>query len=92
MCSLKYFLNETDFTKNNLEPLFEAQLHLDESESEIYFLPPMIVTTSSLGSPVGFLEIINGLLKSVYNQGSLIQRVAIHLNKENYKVRKHLSP
>ena len=70
MFSLKYFLNETDFIKSNPEPLFEAQLHLDESESEMYFVPSMSVTISSLGSPVGFLEMINGLLKSVYNQGS----------------------
>ena len=81
MCSLRYFLNETEYTKGNPEPLFEAQLQLDESESEIYFLPSMATGTSE-----SFYELVNGLVKSVYMQGSLISRVASHLNKDNYKV------
>lgn len=83
MCTLKYFLNETEFTKGNPDPLFEAQLQLDEDESEIYFVPSMV-----FGNPDGFFEIVNGLVKNVYMQGSLVNRVAPHLNKENYKVKK----
>lgn len=75
--SLSYFLKETDYIKANPEPLFEAQLQL---KTEMIYTPSM-----NFGDADGFYELIEGLIASVYKQGSLIGRVAKHLNQENYQ-------
>ena len=77
--SFNFFLKETDFSKGTLDPLFEAQLQLK---------PPEILFTPSLnyGDPDGFYEQIEGLIGSVYKQGSLIPRIASHIGQENYQV------
>jgi dynein heavy chain, axonemal len=77
--SLNYFLKETDYIKANPDPLFEAQLQLK---------PPEILFNPSLnyGEKDGFYEQIEGLIENVYKQGSLIPRIAGHLEQDNYKV------
>ena len=79
LCSLVYFLKETDHVKSNPDPLFEAQLLLK---------PPDMVYLPSLhfGDADGFYELIEGLVGNIYKQGSLIQRLAKHLGQENYQV------
>jgi dynein heavy chain len=78
LCSLTYFLKETDHLKSNPDPFFEAQLLLK---------PPEMVYTPSLhyGDADGFYELIEGLVGSIYKQGSLVQRLAKHLGQENYQ-------
>lgn len=78
-CSLAYFLKETDFSKSNPDPLFEAQLQL--KPTEMVFIPSM-----NYGDSDGFYELIEGLLGNVYKQGSLVPRVAKHLEQDNYQV------
>ena len=78
-CSIQYFLKETDFAKGNPDPLFEAQLLL---KSEMIFTPSM-----NYGDSDGFYEAIEGLLNSIYKQGSLIPRIAKHSDQENYQVK-----
>lgn len=80
MCSITYFLKETEHVKSNPEPFFEAQLLLK---------PPDMVFAPSLnyGDTDGFYELIESLIGSIYKQGSLIQRLAKHLGQENYQVR-----
>ena len=80
LCSITYFLKETDHTKGNPDPLFEAQLLLK---------PPDMVFSPSLnyGDIDGFYELIEGLIGSIYKQGSLVQRLAKHLGQENYQVK-----
>jgi dynein heavy chain len=77
-CSLAYFLKETDYIKSNPDPLFEAQLQL--KPTEMVFSPSM-----NYGSQDGFYELLEGLVMSVYKQGSLIPRIAVHLEQENYQ-------
>ena len=79
-CSLNYFLRETDYLKLNPDPLFEAQLQLK---------PPELVYVPSLnyGDTDGFYDQVDGLLGNVYKQGSLIPRIAKHLEQDNYLVR-----
>jgi len=82
MCSLVYFLNETDPGQSNQSSLFEVKLELDVSDelnSEIIFQPSMFPGE-------GFLKLINELMRNVFDQGSLIPRVAAHLKKDNYHV------
>jgi dynein heavy chain, axonemal len=38
------------------------------------------------GDADGFYELIEGLVGSIYKQGSLIQRLAKHLDQDNYQV------
>ena len=78
MCTLKYFLHETEFVKGNPEPFYESELQL--VDGELVFEPSMVI-----GTPYGFNELIEGLIKNVYTQGSLITRIAPHLKQENYK-------
>ena len=77
--SLSYFLKETDYLKGNPDPLFEAQLQLK---------PPDMVYQPSMnyGDTDGFYELIDGLIGNIYKQGSLIPRIAKHLEQENYQV------
>ena len=79
LCTLQYFLAETDFIKSNPDPLFEAQLQL--KTNEMAFVPSM-----NYGTPDGFYELLEGLVNNVYHQGSLIPRVAAHLKQDNYMV------
>jgi dynein heavy chain len=79
-CSIQYFLKETDYVKSSPDPLFEAQLQL---KAEMIFIPSM-----NYGDSDGFYELIEGLLNNIYKQGSLVTRVAKHLESENYQVRK----
>ena len=72
-------MKETDFAKGNPDPLFEAQLQL---KSEMIFTPSM-----NYGDSDGFYEAIEGLLNSIYKQGSLIPRIAKHSDQENYQVK-----
>ena len=78
MCSLQYFMNETEISRSNLEPLFEAQLELhfwkEEENAEIIFKPSMFANT-------GLCAIVNELMQNIFAQGSLISRVATHLKK-----------
>lgn len=78
--SLNYLLKETD-TKTSPDPLFEAQLKLDPPE--ILFSPSLIY-----GEAGGFLEQIQGLISNVYEQSSLIPRIAKHLGQDDYQVNK----
>ena len=80
LCTLQYFLAETDFVKTNPDPLFEAQLQL--KNTEMVFAPSM-----NYGTLDGFYELLEGLVNNVYNQGSLIPRVAVHLKQDNYQVK-----
>ena len=78
-CSLNYFLKETDFIKFDVDPIFEAQLQL---------APPELVFAPSLnyGDPAGFYEMVENNINQVYKQGSLIPRVASHLEQKDYQV------
>ena len=77
--SFNYFLKETDYMKASPDPLFEAQLQLK---------PPEILFSPSLnyGEADGFNDQIEGLINHVYKQGSLVERIAVHLGQENYQV------
>ena len=77
-CSLNFFLRETDFVRSDPDPLFEAQLQLK---------PPELVFSPSLnyGEPNGFFEQVEVNVGHVYAQGSLIPRVASHLEQKDYK-------
>ena len=77
-CSIAYFLRETDFAKTNPDPLFEAQLQL---KNEMVFVPSM-----NYGDSDGFYEVIDELVNNIYKQGSLVSRIANHLEQENYQV------
>lgn len=77
-CSLAYFLKETDFVKAHPDPLFEAQLQL--KPSEMVFTPSM-----NYGDSDGFYELVEGLVGNVYKQGSLVPRIAKHLEQDNYQ-------
>ena len=79
LCTLQYFLAETDYIKTNPDPLFEAQLQL--KTNEMLFVPSM-----NYGNTDGFYELLEGLVNNVYTQGSLIPRVAAHLKQDNYQV------
>jgi dynein heavy chain len=83
LCSMSYFLKETDHIKGNPDPLFEAQLLL--KPPEMVFLPSM-----HFGDTDGFYDLIEELVGSVYRQGSLIKRIAKHLGVENYQVSEYL--
>jgi hypothetical protein len=76
-------MNETDMSRANLEPLFEAQLELhvwkEEENAEIIFKPSMFANS-------GLCAIVNELMQHIFSQGALISRVATHLKKENYQV------
>ena len=80
---IEYFMNETEISRSNLEPLFESQLDLhfwkEEDNAEIIFKPSMFAST-------GLCAIVKELMQNIFAQGSLISRVATHLKKENYKV------
>jgi dynein heavy chain len=78
LCSLNYFLRETDNIKSNPDPLFEAQLQL--KPTEIVFAPSM-----NYGDHDGFYELIEGLVGNIYKQGSLIPRIASHIGQEHYQ-------
>lgn len=78
--SVNYILKETDFNKGSPDPLFEAQLQL--KPPEILFAPSL-----NFGDHDGFYEQIEGLIGTVFKQGSLIPRVANHMGQENYQVR-----
>lgn len=75
-CSLSYMLKETDHGKQNPDPLFEAQLHL---KNEMMYTPSM-----NYGDSDGFYELIESLVGNIYNQASLIKRIASHLEHEHY--------
>ena len=75
-CSLSYMLKETDHGKHNPDPLFEANLHL---KSEMVYTPSM-----NYGDSDGFYELIEGLVSNIYNQASLVKRIASHLEHEHY--------
>ena len=74
LCTLKYYLAETDYLKSNPDPLFEAQLQL--KATDVLFVPSM-----NPGNMEGFYGLLEGLISNVYTQGSLIPRVASHLNQ-----------
>ena len=80
---MNYFLKETDHIKFDPDPLFEIQLRLDPPE--ILFLPSM-----DIEEPENFYSINEDLIKSVYKQASLIQRIAKHIGQTDYQVRKIL--
>ncbi len=77
-CSLSFFLRETDFVRSDPDPLFEAQLQLK---------PPELVFSPSLnyGESNGFFEQVDVNVGHVYAQGSLIPRVASHLEHKDYQ-------
>ena len=76
--SLNYFLKETDITKAP-DPLFESQLQL--KPPEILFSPSLNIDDEG-----DFYEQIEELIRNVYEQCSMIPRVAKHLGQENYQV------
>ena len=73
-CNLQYWLTETDHYKSNIDPLFETQLHLNETD--VFFLPSMN----------GVYDLVEEMVSSVFIQGSLIPRVASHFVEQNYQV------
>lgn len=77
-CSLNYFLKETDFVKNNVDPVFEAQLQL--KPPELVFVPSLNYSDTD-----GFYEMIEANIGHVYSQGSLIPRIAGHLEQKDYQ-------
>ncbi|CAF0714705.1 unnamed protein product [Brachionus calyciflorus] len=76
-CSLIYFLKETDYVKTSPDPLFEAQLKLT---NEMVFIPSMNYSDTD-----GFYELIEGLIGNIYKQGSLVPRIATHLEQDHYQ-------
>lgn len=78
--SLNYFLRETDASRQNLDPLFEAQLQL--KPPEILFSPSL-----NLADTGGFYEQIEELIHNVYEQCTLISHISEHLDQENFLVR-----
>lgn len=77
-CTLNFFLKETDFIKSDPDPLFEAALQLK---------PPELVFSPSLtfGDTNGFYDQVGNNIGHVYNQGSLIPRIASHLDQKDYQ-------
>ena len=79
LCTLQFFLTETDNIKSNPDPLFEAQLQL--KATEVLYVPSM-----NAGVSDGFYGLFDSLVNNIYTQGSLIPRIAAHLKQENYMV------
>ena len=77
--SLNYLLRETDYTKASLDPLFEAQLQL--KPPEILFSPSLTQNDSG-----GFYEQIEEIIANVYDQSTMISRIAKHTCLANYQV------
>ncbi|CAF0885207.1 unnamed protein product, partial [Didymodactylos carnosus] len=76
-CNLAFFLKETDSTQNP-DPLFESQLQLQ--------IPYMVYAPSmEEHEKNSFFALIDGLLGTIYKQGSLIPRLAGHTNQQNYQ-------
>ena len=76
-CSLKFLLDNTD-PKNDINPLFESQLELQQ--------PEMIFTPSlDFGAADGYNDLVDSLIGDIFRQSSLIPRLATHNGQENYQ-------
>ncbi|CAF2140297.1 unnamed protein product [Rotaria magnacalcarata] len=76
-CNLMFFLRETDSAQNP-DPLFESQLQLQAPNMS--FNPSMDENDKNT-----FSELIEDLLNTIYKQGSLFARLAVHTNQANYQ-------
>ncbi|KAL3316100.1 Dynein heavy chain 9, axonemal [Cichlidogyrus casuarinus] len=75
-CTLQYLLNETDEKAGNAA-LFEASMELQGSE--VMFNPSL-----EFGAAHGFFELIESLIKDIYQQAKLVPRMASHLNDGDF--------
>lgn len=76
-CSIKFLLDNTD-PKNGMDPLFEAQLELQQPE--MIYIPSL-----ELGSAGGFYDLVDSLLGDIFKQSALIPRLAVHSGQKNYQ-------
>lgn len=77
-CSLNYLLDNTD-SKNQLHPLFEARLELQAPD--MVFVPSL-----DYNVPAGLYDLIDGIITDIYQQSSLVQRLAAHNGHGQYQV------
>lgn len=77
-CSLNYLLDNTDI-KNQVSPLFEARLELQAPD--MVFVPSL-----DYNVPNGFYELIDGIITDIYQQSSLVNRLASHNGHSHYQV------
>ena len=77
-CSLSYLLDNTD-SKNQVCPLFEARLELQAPD--MVFVPSLDYNVQN-----GFYDLIDGIIVDVYQQSSLVTRLAAHNGHEHYQV------
>ena len=71
MCSLKFFLDNTECNKDGNEPLFQSILELQAPE--MVFKPSMDANSAD-----GLYALVDSLISDVYKQASLIPRLASH--------------
>ena len=77
-CSFNYLLENTD-VKNPVSPLFEARLELQAPE--MVFVPSL-----DYNVPNGFYDLIDGIIADIYQQSSLVNRLASHNGHNHYQV------
>ena len=77
-CSLHYMLSSTDIKQVQC-PLFEARLELQAPD--MVFVPSLDLNVNG-----GFYDIIEDILLDVYQQSSLVKRLASHYEHPDYQV------
>ena len=77
-CSFNYLLENTD-QKSHVSPLFEARLELQAPE--MVFVPSL-----DYNVPSGFYDLIDGIISDIYQQSSLVNRLASHNGHSHYQV------
>ena len=77
-CSLTYLVDNTD-PKNQVSPLFECRLELQAPE--MVFVPSL-----DYNVPHGFYDLIDGIITDIYQQSSLVNRLASHNGHNHYQV------
>ncbi|VDI07166.1 dynein heavy chain, axonemal [Mytilus galloprovincialis] len=76
-CSVKFLLDNTD-PKNDIGPLFESQLELQQPE--IIYVPSL-----DFGSTDGYYDLVDSILGDIFKQSALIPRLATHSGQEHYQ-------
>jgi len=76
-CSFNYLLENTD-QKSHVSPLFEARLELQAPE--MVFVPSL-----DYNVPNGFYDLIDGIISDIYQQSSLVNRLASHNGHSHYQ-------
>lgn len=76
-CSLRFLLENTD-SKNDIFPLFESSLELQQTD--VIYIPSL-----DFGVADGYYDLIDSLMGDIFRQSSLIPRLSAHTGQENYQ-------